>query len=115
MSTIALVTDLIFATRIRTTAEDLGVLLRCVRTVEGLTAALTEHSVERVIVDLNADRVDVCAAIRVARAAPSVKRVVAYVSHVQADLAESARQAGATRVLARSAFVAELPALLANK
>jgi hypothetical protein len=40
--------------------------------------------------------------------------VVAFASHVRADLIAEARAAGADRVLARSAFVAELPALVAR-
>jgi hypothetical protein len=38
--------------------------------------------------------------------------VVAFLSHVQAELAAGARQAGADEVMARSAFVNQLPALL---
>jgi CheY-like chemotaxis protein len=39
--------------------------------------------------------------------------VIAFVSHVHAERAEAARAAGASRVLARGAFVLELPRLLA--
>jgi hypothetical protein len=40
--------------------------------------------------------------------------VVAFLSHVAADRAEMARAAGIRRVLARGAFVKELPGLVAN-
>ena len=38
--------------------------------------------------------------------------MIAFVSHVRVDHAEAARAAGASRVLARSAFVKELPELV---
>jgi hypothetical protein len=38
---------------------------------------------------------------------------VAFLSHVHAEGAEAARAAGCSRVLARSAFVQELPRLIA--
>jgi hypothetical protein len=39
---------------------------------------------------------------------------VAFVSHVRADHAQAAHDAGASRVLARSAFVEELPRLVSE-
>jgi hypothetical protein len=50
-------------------------------------------------------------AIRAAKAHPGV-RVLAFVSHVDTDLADLAVKAGADEVLPRSRFAAQLPALL---
>jgi hypothetical protein len=49
-----------------------------------------------------------------ADAATSAIRTVGYVSHVQTDLIEAARQAGVDEVMARSAFAARLPEILAG-
>ena len=59
-----------------------------------------------VIVDLDAD--DAIAAVEVAVSASPRPQVLAYVSHVRADLVAAARAAGADQVMARSAFVAKL-------
>ena len=66
------------------------------------------------IVDLDGARVPWRDALAALRAEPSLRElpVVGFLSHVRGDLAEAARAAGASRVLARSAFVAELPRLL---
>ncbi len=64
-----------------------------------------------VLIDLNAD-LDVLRAVECSRQSASLPRTIAYVSHVQADLIDAARRAGAHEVMARSAFVAKLPALL---
>jgi DNA-binding NarL/FixJ family response regulator len=111
-SVTAIVTDLIFATRIRSAAEALGVGLQVIRTLDALADRLADAGNQLLMVDLNADGLDPLAAIRQAKeAAPSV-HVIAFVSHVQVELAAAARKAGADQVMARSAFVTRLPALL---
>lgn len=111
-ATVAVVTDLIFATKIRGTAEAQGGSVRLARDAAGLAAALGEGGVRLVIVDLNADRVDAAALVRLAKAAPGSPRVVAYFSHVQGELAKAAREAGADEVMARSSFVERLPGMV---
>jgi DNA-binding NarL/FixJ family response regulator len=66
-----------------------------------------------VIVDLNA-RCDAAGAIGRWRAAGNEARVVAFVSHVQTELAERARAAGGAEVMPRSKFTRELATLLAQ-
>jgi len=113
-ATVAVVTDLIFATKIRGTAEALGSSVKLVRDAAGLSAALGEGGVRLVIVDLNAERVDAAAIVRSAKAGAGAPRVVAYFSHVQGELARAAREAGADEVLARSAFVERLAGLVGS-
>lgn len=110
---LALVTDLIFATKITSTATSLGVDVKVVRTLSKLHEALTAGGNALVLIDLNADGVKAIEAIEVCRCASPRSRTIAYASHVQADLITAARQAGADEVLARSAFAAKLPMLLA--
>lgn len=68
------------------------------------------------LANLDSARLGAVAAVRALRADPTLAAVVVigYLSHVAADRAREAREAGLTRVLARSAFVQELPALLAG-
>lgn len=112
---LALVTDLIFSTKIKSTAASMGAEVKMVRSLEKLDERLAAAHDDLVIVDLNAEGVDVLEVIRHCLAAPHQPRIVTYASHVQADLITAARQAGAHEVMARSAFVEKLPALLANK
>ena len=65
-----------------------------------------------IIIDLNSEGLDVLEAIRHCKAAAHQPRTIAYVSHVDVELIQAARHAGADEVMARSAFVTKLPALL---
>jgi hypothetical protein len=112
---IILCTDLIFSTKITGTAKALNQPYAVARSLEKLQQLLDAGGEPgakwTLIVDLNAP-VDTIAAVRLAKAHAAAPYVVAFLSHVQAELAAAAREAGADRVLARSAFVNELPALL---
>ena len=117
-TTIALVTDLIFSTKITGTAKALGGQVTVARSLDRLREVLAgptggaAPAAAQVIVDLNASAVDVMEAIRLAKQHGA--RVVAFLSHVQVNLAAAAREAGADQVLARSAFVERLPQILAG-
>lgn len=112
---IALVDDLMFASRIAEAARPSGVGLSRVRTPEALLEQCRESRPGMVIVDLDADRLEPLRAIRELTAEPSLAgiRVVGFVSHVDADRMRRAREAGC-EVLSRGAFVRELPALAAG-
>lgn len=108
---LVLVDDLIFRTKIASTAKSLGLAAQFVRTAQQFSAGLTARPVPLAIVDLNAND-NPLEAVRIACSAAPRPRIVAYLSHVQADLARAAREAGADAVMARSAFTQELPAML---
>lgn len=110
---IAVVDDLLFGSKIRSAADAAGTAIRFVRRGDDLSSALSEEDSSLMLVDLSST--GAADAIRLARATvgPAVA-IVAFASHVRADLIADARAAGADRVLARSAFVAELPALVAS-
>lgn len=111
---LALVDDLMFQSRIREAARRAGVDVRAVRRPADLEAAVREGG-RLILVDADDGRLPWAAALATLReVTPSPRvRVVAFVSHVHADHAAAARAAGCDRVLARSAFVQELPALMA--
>ena len=114
---VVFIRDLIFETKIRSTAGTIGIPVRCVRTVTELKNAIRATPLA-VIVDLNAspDSVDVVlAAVQVPPDLPADQRpwrVTAFVSHVDQSLADAALAAGADEVLPRSRFVQELPNIL---
>ncbi|WP_180538368.1 response regulator [Nevskia soli] len=67
-----------------------------------------------VIVDLNFDALEPVKTILALKQIPEAKgtSVIAFVSHVQAELKMSAHEAGCDMVLARSAFSQNLPQIL---
>jgi DNA-binding NarL/FixJ family response regulator len=66
------------------------------------------------VVAVDLARPDGLAAIERLRSSGTSARIVAYGSHVDTDLLEAARQAGADDVLARSVFFADVEAALAG-
>ncbi len=110
----ALVDDLFFRARIEAVARNLGVGLEVVRNAAELERRMDAGGVTRVVVDLGLDVADPPTVIRALKARAAPPEVVAYGSHVDADRLAAARDAGADRVLARSAFTRRLPEILAG-
>jgi hypothetical protein len=127
--------DLLWATRIKATAEALSIPCRPARNVDMLRARLADSDVTGVIVDLeagrspDADRVGGAGngentALKVIQAVreagekqgedPGQRpiRVLAFGPHVEVELFEQARAAGADVVMARGAFDRRLPEIL---
>jgi len=113
---IALVDDLMFLSRIREAAKGSEVEVRAVRTPESLLDACRTQAPALVFVDLDSDRLRPLQAPASLRgdAALAPVALFGFVSHVNGERARAAQEAGYTRVLARGAFVQELPGILAN-
>jgi CheY-like chemotaxis protein len=111
---IALVDDLMFLSRIREAARGCGAVVRAARASDLVAAA--REGARLVLVDADSSRLPWEDAVRALRSeAPFASLpVVAFVSHVHPERAEAARAAGCSQVLARGAFVQELPRLLAD-
>jgi len=107
---VAFMDDLFFQMKLAETAKHTGVEVKVAATSEGLLALL-EQPANLVIVDLNA-RSEPLAAIQKVRATRPDLRVVAFLSHVQTELAAQARSAGCDEVMPRSAFTQNLSAIL---
>lgn len=110
---VACVDDLMFLVRIRETARRHGIDVASARTADAIAAAAAGAGA--VIVDLDSARLpiaDVLAAVRAGRVTAGVS-VIGFFSHVDAARGREAREAGFDVVLPRSAFVAQLDALLA--
>ncbi len=114
---LALVEDLFFAAKIIETAKLVGAEVETLQSSEALLRRSAEEGPSLIIVDLNAPGAERGETIRQLKAncALSGIPVVGFLSHVQADLAEAAKQAGCDRVLPRSKFTAELPQILRER
>ena len=104
------VSDLIFATKIRGTAEALGVDMTVVRNRGSLLSAI--DGVKLLIIDLNLEGDDPLDLIRMVRNQTDPPRIITFCSHVQTDLADQAGEAGADQVLPRSQFSSRLAQIL---
>jgi CheY-like chemotaxis protein len=111
---LALIDDLMFLSRVREAARGLGLEVKPVRraqdAVDGARAGAA-----LLVVDLDSSRLPWAETVAAIRAEPALTvPVVGFLSHVNADGAREATALGCTQVLARSAFVQELPRLLAT-
>ena len=107
---VAVITDLFFIVRIRSAAAAAG---RTVRFAGNVQELMEGPLPSLVLVDLDA-AVDVPGAIRLLKERGAVQ-IVAFGPHLDTETRKAARTAGADRVLAKSKFVTELPALMQVK
>jgi DNA-binding NarL/FixJ family response regulator len=103
--------DLFFQMKVLETAKHLGVELKVATNLNALLQLMTPPP-NLVIIDLNS-RNQPLQAIANIRAANQDIRLIAFLSHVQTDLAAQARAAGCSEVMPRSAFTQNLASILA--
>ncbi len=112
---LAAVDDLMFSSRISTTAKAVGTPVQFARSHDAVLAAARGTPAPALIVlDLNSVKLQplqVIAALK-ADATLAAIPVIGFVSHVDTATIEAARDAGIDRVMARSAFVQQLGELL---
>src|SRR6476619_6817704 len=99
---LAVLDDLMFSSKIKTTANQLGVPLTFARSADSALAEMRKAAPGLVILDLNNPRT-IVSAMKQDPALASIP-TVGYASHVQVDVINAARQAGVDEVLPRSAF-----------
>jgi len=126
---LAFVADLYFSSRIESAAAGLGLRYEAVETADqigageisrDLTAAgalidrISRRGPALIIFDLNNQAVPWRKWIPLLKSDPATRRIpqIAFGSHMDVESLGAAREAGAEAVLARSAFVADLPALI---
>jgi DNA-binding NarL/FixJ family response regulator len=107
---VALMDDIFFQMKVAETAKHLGIEFKVATNTDALLSLL-EPRPQLVIVDLNARSQPIDAIVKL-RAASKDIRVVAFLSHVQRDLAEQARNAGCDEVMPRSSFTQNLAEIL---
>lgn len=108
---VALMDDLFFQMKVAATAKHLGLEFKVASSPEGLLPLL-EPPTRLVIVDLNS-RSNPLATIRQLRGIHKEMPVVAFLSHVQVELAAEAQAAGCSEVMPRSVFTKNLATILA--
>jgi len=113
---IAAVDDMIFISKIRATAEHVGVDVRFARNVDALLKSARESKANLIIVDLHAQKFDPIALATALKSDPELQTIVllGFFSHVQTDLMSEATKAGYDRVMPRSAFSKDLATILAG-
>ena len=107
---LAVLDDLMFSSKIKTAANQLGVDLRFARSADGALETMRKNPTTLVIFDLNNERINPLAIVAAMKQDPALASIptVGYASHVQTDVINAARQAGVGEVLARSAFAQQL-------
>ena len=105
-----------FRSKISETADALGVEAAFPRSPERLIEALRASPPDLLVIDLNSARFEPLELLRIVKSDGALEdvRTVGFLSHVQGDLALAARESGCDRVMARSAFVENLPRVLSG-
>lgn len=110
--------DLIFATKVRSTCDALGAVSRPARNPEMLQKRLDRvedgkpnDAVSLVLIDLDIGE-PALALIQTARAHRADLPIIAWGPHVAVGLLQRAGEAGASQVMARGAFTAQLPKII---
>ena len=114
-SVIAVIDDLFFQAKVRTALQHLGLAAEIAPNGGRLHARLQEGDAPAlVIVDLTLRSDDAVSLIRDLRAAEYGRSVsiLAFGSHVAVEVQKQALQAGASQVVAKSAFAKRLPQLV---
>ena len=111
---LAVLDDLMFTSKIKTTAGQLGVAVSFVRSADAALAEMRKAPPSLVILDLNNPRTSPLAIVQSMKADPALASVptLGYVSHVDTATIDAARQAGVGEILARSAFTMQLADIL---
>lgn len=110
--------DLIFSTKIRSTAEHLGVPARSAHNTQMLRDRLEQVDDDQlndpitvVLIDLELGKPALDMVKQVKEHDPSIL-VATFGSHVETSMLQAAHKHGADAVMARSQFVAELPKMI---
>jgi CheY-like chemotaxis protein len=107
-----LITDMLFASKVREVAKHAGLTVQGTRDPQALATAAREARL--VIVDLRVptalDALDALAGDPAARQVPSV----AFIDHERVDVMDAARAKGAGQVMAKGQFANALPKLLSG-
>ena len=111
---IAVLDDLMFTSKIKTTAGQLGVAVTFVRSAEAALGEMRKAAPSLVILDLNNARTNPLGIVASMKQDPALASVptIGYASHVQVDVINAARQAGLGEVMPRSVFTQQLADIL---
>src|SRR3954452_19074041 len=111
---LAVLDDLMFTSKIKTTASKLGVAVTFARSTDGALAEMRKSAPSLVILDLNNARTNPLGIVAAMKQEPALAAIptVGYVSHVETDVSAAARAARVADGLAPSAFKQPVPEIL---
>ena len=114
---IAVVDDLFFASKIRGTADQVGVALALPRSADGVIETIQREAPSLIICDLNSQKIDPIDLAKTLKADEATRNVplLGFFSHVQTELQHRAEAAGFDSVMPRSAFTNNLARLLSGE
>lgn len=113
---LAILDDLLFTSKMRATAKQIGAALTVAKSRESALAEMRATTPALVILDLNNPRTDPLGIVADMKGDPALAGIatVGFVSHVHTELIDAARKAGVGDVMARSMFAERLPQILAK-
>ncbi|MFN2530128.1 MAG: hypothetical protein ABR555_02405 [Pyrinomonadaceae bacterium] len=111
---IAVVEDMIFASKIRATGQAIGVQVHFVRSRDSLLQLAREKKPDLIIIDLHNTATNPIDLGRAIKTELELERsaVIGFFSHVNTELQRTALAAGYDRVLPRSVFARDLSEIL---
>ena len=111
---IAVVEDLFFASKIRGTAEQVGVSVNFPRSLDAVMEVALRDQPKLIICDLHSQKIDPIELAKQLKADDRLRSIplLGFFSHVQTEFQRQAEQAGFDRVLPRSAFTKHLADIL---
>ena len=112
---IALVDDMFFASKVRATAEALGVSVSFPRSKEALLERLTQDPPDLIVADLHNQRLDVIELAQELKTRKHSIPLLGFFSHVEVELQRKALSAGFDQVIPRSVFARDLGEILRMK
>ena len=104
-----------FASKIRATAEALGVNVSFPRSKEALLEKLKQEQPDLILIDLHNQRLDPLAVAREIKTQDPAPQMLGFFSHVEAELQRNALSAGFDRVIPRSVFARDLAQILKDE
>ena len=111
---VAIVDDMFFASKIRATAEALGVEIAFPRTKESALEKISQTQPQLIVADLQNQRFDVVEFSSTLKANPETQSIplFGFFSHVEVELQRKAVAAGFDQVVPRSVFARDLGSIL---
>ena len=113
---IAVVDDIFFASKIRGTAEQVGVAVAFARSADGVSEIIHQQAPSLIICDLHSQKINPIELAKTLKAKEDTKSIplLGFFSHVQTELQREAQMAGFDRVIPRSVFASSLITILSG-
>ena len=113
---IAVVDDIFFASKIRGTAEQVGVAVAFARSADGVSEIIQQQAPSLIICDLHSQKINPIELAKGLKAKEETKHIplLGFFSHVQTELQREAQGAGFDRVIPRSVFASSLITILSG-